>query len=57
MEDAMQKFVCDPCGYVYDPEAGDPAAGVEPGTAFEDVPADWACPVCGAGKDAFSPAS
>ncbi len=52
----MQKFVCDACGYIYDPEQGDPDNGVEPGTAFADVPADWVCPDCGVGKDEFSPA-
>ena len=46
------KYVC-PCGYVYDPEVGAPEAGIEPGTAFEDIPDDWTCPWCGLGKDAF----
>jgi rubredoxin len=54
-EYSMKKYVCDVCGYVYDPAAGDPENGVAPGTAFEDVPADWLCPLCGVGKDAFSP--
>jgi rubredoxin len=49
----MDKYVCSLCGYVYDPEEGDPDNGVEPGTAFEDVPDDWTCPVCGASKDQF----
>ena len=49
----MEKYVCVPCGYVYDPELGDPDNGVEPGTAFFDIPDDWACPVCGAPKDMF----
>jgi rubredoxin len=49
----MKKYVCTVCGYVYDPEAGDPDSGVAPGTAFEDIPDDWACPVCGVGKDMF----
>ncbi|MCL2600101.1 MAG: rubredoxin [Treponema sp.] len=53
----MNKYVCDMCGYEYDPEAGDPGNGVQPGTAFEDVPADWVCPTCGVGKDSFSPVS
>ena len=44
------KYEC-PCGYVYDP-----ALGVAPGTAWEDVPEDWVCPICGLGKDAFYPA-
>ena len=51
----MQKFVCNACGYIYDPEQGDPDNGVEPGTPFADVPADWVCPDCGAGKEEFSP--
>ena len=51
----MKKYVCDPCGYVYDPAEGDPDNGVAPGTAFEDIPDDWTCPVCGAGKDEFKP--
>ena len=49
----MDKYVCVVCGYVYDPEEGDPDNGVEPGTAFEDIPDDWTCPICGAGKDQF----
>ncbi|MCF6176278.1 MAG: rubredoxin [Victivallaceae bacterium] len=51
----MMKYVCDVCGYVYDPELGDPDAGIAPGTAFEDIPDDWCCPECGVGKDDFSP--
>ncbi|MEW6080403.1 MAG: rubredoxin [Bacillota bacterium] len=51
-----QSHTCSVCGYVYDPEKGDPESGVKPGTAFQDLPDDWTCPVCGAGKDAFSPA-
>jgi flavin reductase (DIM6/NTAB) family NADH-FMN oxidoreductase RutF/rubredoxin len=51
----MKSYTCQVCGYVYDPAAGDPANGVAPGTAFEDVPEDWVCPVCGAGKDQFAP--
>ena len=50
----MDKYVCDVCGYIYDPEAGDPDNGVAPGTAWEDVPEDWVCPLCGVGKDSFS---
>ena len=48
----MAKYVC-PCGYVYDPAVGDPENGVAPGTPWEKVPADWVCPACGLGKDAF----
>lgn len=50
----MDKYVCDVCGYVYDPAVGDPDNGIEPGTAFEDLPEDWVCPLCGVGKDEFS---
>ena len=49
-----QRYVCDVCGYVYDPALGDPARGVAPGTRFEDLPDGWTCPVCGAGTDRFS---
>ncbi len=49
------KYVCDVCGYVYDPAKGDPDNDVAAGTAFEDLPDDWVCPVCGAAKDDFSP--
>jgi len=49
----MDKYVCSVCGYVYDPEQGDPENGVESGTKWEDVPDDWVCPVCGASKDEF----
>lgn len=52
---SMSKYVCNVCGYVYDPAEGDPDNGVSAGTAFEDVPEDWVCPVCGATKDNFSP--
>jgi rubredoxin/flavin reductase (DIM6/NTAB) family NADH-FMN oxidoreductase RutF len=49
----MDNYVCKVCGYVYDPEKGDPDNGIEPGTKFEDLPDDWVCPVCGASKDDF----
>lgn len=49
------KYVCDVCGYVYDPAVGDPDNDVKAGTAWKDVPEDWVCPECGAGKDDFSP--
>jgi len=49
----MKSYTCSLCGYVYDPAVGDPDSGVEPGTAFEDIPGDWVCPVCGASKDDF----
>ena len=51
----MTKYVCDVCGYVYDPAAGDPEAGVPEGTPFEKLTADWVCPLCGVGKGDFSP--
>ena len=50
----MERWVCEPCGWVYDPAEGDPDGGIEPGVAFEDIPEDWVCPVCGATKDLFS---
>ena len=50
----MKKYICNVCGYIYDPAAGDPDSGVAPGTAFEDIPEDWVCPVCGLSKDAFA---
>lgn len=49
----MASYVCTVCGYEYDPEIGDPDSGIEPGTAFENIPDDWLCPVCGATKDQF----
>jgi flavin reductase (DIM6/NTAB) family NADH-FMN oxidoreductase RutF/rubredoxin len=49
----MPKYKCRVCGYVYDPELGDPDGGIKPGTAFEEIPDDWVCPVCGAGKSDF----
>lgn len=50
---AMDKYVCITCGWVYDPEEGDPEGGIAPGTAFEDIPEDWTCPACGVGKEFF----
>lgn len=52
----MAKYVCDICGYEYDPAVGDPDNGIAAGTSFEDLPADWVCPLCGVGKDQFSEA-
>ena len=49
----MSKYQCGPCGYIYDPEKGDPDSGIAPGTAFEDLSDDWCCPVCGVSKDMF----
>ena len=51
----MKTWVCLVCGYVYDPEIGDPDSGVAPGTSFEDLPEDWLCPLCAVGKDQFEP--
>ena len=50
----MKKYLCDICGYEYDPVKGDPDNGVDPGTSFEDLPDGWTCTLCGAGKDDFS---
>lgn len=62
-EDNMEKYKCqssvcvgccfDPCDYIYDPEVGDPAHGINPGTPFEDIPKTWSCPSCGAGPEVF----
>lgn len=49
----MKSYVCTVCGYVYDPQVGDEDNGVKPGTAFESLPEDWVCPLCGVGKDQF----
>lgn len=49
----MDKYVCKICGYIYNPELGDPDNGVAPGTLFKDLPSGWVCPVCGASQDAF----
>jgi len=49
----MEKYVCQVCGYTYDPEVGVPEAGIEPGTPFEDLPEDFVCPVCGVDKSLF----
>ncbi len=51
----MQKYICGDCDYIYDPALGDPGSGVAPGTAFEDLPDNWICPDCDAGKDEFMP--
>ncbi len=49
----VEKYKCNVCGYVYDPEIGDADGDIQPGTPFEELPDDWVCPVCGAGKDDF----
>jgi rubredoxin len=51
---AMAKYVCNVCGYIYDPEEGDPDGEIPAGTPFEKLPDDWICPVCGAPKDEFT---
>ena len=48
------KYTCDLCGYVYDEAEGDLESGIEPGTKWEDLPEDYLCPLCGAGKDEFT---
>ncbi len=50
----MKKYICEPCGYEYDPELGDPDNGIPPGTPFESLPGNWLCPICFVGKDMFS---
>lgn len=49
----MERWVCQPCGWVYDPAEGDPDSDIDPGVAFEDLPDDYMCPICGATKDLF----
>jgi len=49
----LTKWKCTVCGYIYDPDEGDPESGVKPGTSFEELPDDWVCPICGATKDQF----
>ena len=49
----MEKWECTACGYIYDPEKGDPENGIDPGTSFENLPDDWVCPQCGVSKDFF----
>ena len=49
----MTRFRCVVCGYVYVPEKGDADGGVDPGTSFDALPADWVCPICGVGKEQF----
>lgn len=49
----MDRYKCEVCGYIYDPEKGDEEGDISPGTAFEDLPDDWICPVCSVDKDGF----
>jgi rubredoxin len=51
--DGFMKYLCSICGFIYDPEIGDPGNGIEAGTEFKDLPDSWVCPVCGAPKDVF----
>ena len=51
----MKKYICNVCGYIYDPEEGDPDSDISPGTPFENIPDDWVCPVGGVGKEDFEP--
>ena len=53
--ETVQKWICQSCGFIYDPAEGDPDGGIPPGTAFDDIPTDWFCPVCGARKADFEP--
>ena len=57
MEAATQtrKWICESCGFIYDPDEGDPDGGIDPGTPFEAIPHDWFCPVCGARNKDFVP--
>jgi rubredoxin len=50
---AMSKYICEICGYIYDPEKGDPSAGIPAGTSFEKLPDSWRCPICGVDKTMF----
>lgn len=52
---ATARWICESCGFIYDPSEGDPTGGVAPGTSFEELPANWCCPVCGAPKSCFEP--
>ena len=50
----MKKYTCDVCGWVYDEALGAPELGIAPGTKFEDLPADFECPLCGVDQESFS---
>jgi rubredoxin len=54
-KNAMGKYVCQVCGYIYDPDKGDTDGDIPPGVPFEKLPDDWVCPVCGARKEEFLP--
>jgi rubredoxin len=53
VDPGITQWICDPCGFIYDPDEGDPDSGIPPGTPFEDIPDDWMCPICGATKADF----
>lgn len=55
MSSTNNRYICTQCGYIYDPEEGDPIGGVPPGVPFEDLPDGWTCPMCYRAKDAFDP--
>jgi rubredoxin len=52
--ETLQRWICESCGYIYEPDDGDPDGGIPAGTAFEDIPDTWFCPVCGARKRDFT---
>jgi rubredoxin len=53
-ETTTARWICESCGFIYDPDDGDPDGGIPPGTAFDDIPDTWFCPVCGARKKDFT---
>jgi rubredoxin len=55
VEATKQLYICGSCGFIYDPDEGDPDGGIPPGTAFDEIPDTWFCPVCGARKADFEP--
>ena len=55
MSSTTKRYICPPCGYIYDPAIGDPDGGIAPGTAFADIPDTWVCPVCGLDKSIMVP--
>ena len=54
-KEVIMKYICNVCGYVYDEELGDPDNGIDPGTTWAELPDDFVCPLCGVGKEDFSP--
>jgi rubredoxin len=52
---SMERYQCQICAYIYDPAEGDPSSGIKPGTPFKDLPDDYVCPLCSAGKEEFFP--